>query len=51
MPTSQTLILQNTTFFMPQSQKYYAEWNIHFCAAYKGNFFTSKQVYLSAHEV
>ena len=35
---------------MPQSQKY-AEWNNHFCAAHKGDFFTSKQVYLSAHEV
>ena len=30
---------------MPQSQKYYAEWNNHFCAAHKGDFFTSKQVY------
>ena len=40
----------NIHFFMPQSQKYCAEWN-NFCAAYKGDFFTSKQVYLSAHEV
>ena len=36
---------------MPQSQKHYAEWNNHFCVARKGDFFTSKQVYLSAHEV
>ena len=35
---------------MPQSQKY-AEWNNHFCFALKGDFFNSKQVYLSAHEV
>ena len=36
---------------MPQSQKYYAEWNNNFCAAHKGNFSTNKQVYLSAHKV
>ena len=36
---------------MPQSQKYYAEWNNDFCVAHKVNFLTSKQVYLSAHEV
>ena len=23
---------------MPQSQKHYAEWNNHFCAAHKGDF-------------
>ena len=51
MPTLQKLIPQSTSFFMPQSQKYYAEWNNHFCAADKGIFFTSKQVYLSAHKV
>ena len=50
MPTSQELIPQNTSFFMPQSQKY-AEWTNHFCAAHKGNFFISKQVHLSTHEV
>ena len=44
MPTSQKLILQNTSLFMSQSQKYYGEWNNHFCAAHKRNFFTSKQV-------
>ena len=49
MPTSQELIPKNTSFFMPQLQKY-AEWNSHFCAAHLGNFFTSKQVDLSAHE-
>ena len=50
MPTSQKFIPQNTfliTFLihffnstkkMPQSQKYYAEWNNHFCAAHKGDF-------------
>ena len=36
---------------MPQSQKKYAEWNNHFFAAHKGDFFTSEQVYLSAHKV
>ena len=36
---------------MRQSQKYYAEWNNHFCAAHKSDFFTSKQVYLSAQEI
>ena len=36
---------------MPQSQKYYAEWNNHFCAAHKGHFVTCKQVYISADEV
>ena len=50
MLTSQKLIPQNASLFMPQSQKY-AEWNNHFCAAHKGDFFTSKQVYLSAHDV
>ena len=49
MLTSQKLIPQNASFFMPQSQKY-AEWNNHFCAAHEGHFFTIKQVYLSAHE-
>ena len=24
---------------MPQSQKYYAKWNNHLCAAHKGDFF------------
>ena len=38
MPTLQKLIPQNTSFFMPQSQKYYAEWNNHFCAAHKSDF-------------
>ena len=33
MPTSQELIPKNTSFFMPQLQKY-AEWNSHFCAAH-----------------
>ena len=51
MPTLQKLIPQNTSFFMPQSQKYYAEWNNHFCAAHEGDCFTSKQVYLAAHDV
>ena len=51
MPTSQKLIPKNTSFSMPQSQKYHAEWNNHFCAAHIGDFLTSKQVYLSAHEV
>ena len=51
MPTSQKLIPKNTSFFMPQSQKYYAEWNNHFCAAHEGDCFTSKQVYLAAHDV
>ena len=37
-------------FSMPQLQKC-AEWNGHFCAAHKGDFFTSKQVYFTAHEV
>ena len=46
MPTSQKLILQNTTFFMPQSQKCYAEWNIHFCAAYKAIFFLQVNKYI-----
>ena len=36
---------------MHQSQKYYVEWNNHFCAAHKGNIFTSKQVYFSTDEV
>ena len=36
---------------MPQLQKYFAEWNNNFCAADKGNFITSKEVYFSAHEV
>ena len=39
MPTLQKLIPQNTSFFMPQSQKYYAEWNNDFCPAHKGDFF------------
>ena len=26
---------KNTSFFMSQSEKYYAEWNHHFCAAHK----------------
>ena len=51
MPTLQKLIPQNTSFFMLQSQIYYAECNNHLCAAYKCDFFTSKQVCLSAHEV
>ena len=51
MPTSQKLIPQNTSFFMTQSQKFYAGWNNHVCNAYKDDFCTSKQVYLSAHEV
>ena len=38
MPPSQKLIPQDTSFFMPQSQKYYAEWNNHFCDAHKGIF-------------
>ena len=33
MPTSQELIPKNTSFFMPQLQKY-AEWNNHFSAAH-----------------
>ena len=37
MPTLQKLILENTSFFMPQSRKY-AEWKDHFCAARKANF-------------
>ena len=37
MSTSQKLISQNTSFTMLQSQKYYAEWNNHFCAGHKGN--------------
>ena len=36
---------------MPQTQKYYAEWNNHFWAVLKGNILPSKQVYLSAQEV
>ena len=28
---------------MPQSQKYYAEWNNHFCPAHKGNFLQVKK--------
>ena len=52
MPTSQKLIPQNASFFMPLLRKCYVEWNNHFCAADKGYFFsTSKQVNLSAHEV
>ena len=38
MPTWQKLIPQNTSFFMPQWQKYYTQWNNHFCAAHKGKF-------------
>ena len=38
MPTSQKLIPQYTFFFMPQSQKYCAEWNNNFCPAHKGDF-------------
>ena len=38
MPTSQKFIPQNKSFFIPQSQKYYAEWNNHFCAAQRGIF-------------
>ena len=36
---------------MLQSQNYHAEWNNHFFAAHKSDFFTSKQVYLSARKV
>ena len=46
MPTLQKLIPQNTSFFMPQSQKYYAEWNNHFCAAHKGDFFLLVNKYI-----
>ena len=49
-PTLQKLLPQNTTFFMPQSQKY-AEWNNHFCAVHKGDFLTSKQVYLPSQQL
>ena len=48
--TSQKLIPQNTSFFMPQSQKY-MEWNNHFCTAHTGDFFISNRVYLSAQEL
>ena len=46
MPTSQKLIPQNQSFFMPQWQQYFAEWSNHFCAAYKGDFFTRKHIYI-----
>ena len=31
---------------MPQSEKYYAEWNHHFCAAHKGDFFLQLKKYI-----